>query len=115
MIRSLAILGCLVAPCGTMPVRAESWPSESHVYHRPFLTVPTDRVASNYRDRVAKVTRQPTIVARAAPEEFAEGIYDWLLNHPDRGSLAWRRLGIPCAEITDRGQGRFGWSDGQGT
>jgi hypothetical protein len=82
---------------------------------RAMLQVPLDSVAGEYRNRVANIIKQPTVLARAAPEEFEQGIYGWLLEHPDRASLAWRRLGVPCAEITDRGQGTFGWSDGQGT
>jgi hypothetical protein len=82
---------------------------------RPMLVVPLDSVATDYRNRVANVIKQPTITARAAPEEFEQGIYDWLLEHPDRASLAWRRLGVPCAEITGRGPGVYGWSDNEGT
>jgi hypothetical protein len=59
--------------------------------------------------------REPTLVARAGPEEFEEGIYPWLLDHPDRASVAWRKLGIPCERIVGLGQGRFGWTDGDGT
>src|SRR5438094_320518 len=60
---------------------------------KPLITVSLETVDARSRDSVAKIMRQPTIVARGAPEEFAEGIYRWLLDHPDRASLAWRRLG----------------------
>jgi hypothetical protein len=82
---------------------------------RPMLTVPMDAIPADFRTRVNSVVKQPTVTARAAPEEFEQGIYNWLLEHPDRASLAWKRLGIPCAEITDRGNGLFGWSDNDGT
>lgn len=112
MRRCLAILGLLVA--GSVRAEAPSAVVNARPA-RPLLKVPTEAIPPALRDKVAKVTQQPTIVARTAPEEFVEGIYDWLLDHPDRASLAWRRLGIPCAEIGPKPQGRFGWSDGQGT
>lgn len=99
----------------TGPVRAETATPVAPRSNRAPLAVPIDAVHPGFRDRVVRIVQQPTLVARAAPEEFVAGIYDWLLEHPDRASLAWRRLGIPCAEITARPQGRFGWSDGQGT
>lgn len=82
---------------------------------RPHLTIPPEALAVPHRDAVVRVMREATLVARGAPEEFQLGIYDWLLEHPDRASVAWRRLGIPCARIVDLGQGRYGWSDGEGT
>lgn len=78
-------------------------------------TLPLEAMQPKVRDSIAKITQQPTIVARAEPEEFSEGIYGWLVENPDRASLAWRRLGIPCAAITPRPDGQFGWTDGQGT
>jgi hypothetical protein len=76
-----------------------------------------DVVAPNYRDAVATVVRQPTLAAKAADDEFTAHpkIYDWLLEHPDRASLAWRRMQVPCVEITDLGNGRFHWSDSNGS
>lgn len=82
---------------------------------RPMLQVPYDTIPNEYRQRIAGIVNKPTITARAAPEEFEQGIYPWLLEHPDRASLAWRRLGVPCCEIVDRGQGVFGWTDNDGT
>jgi hypothetical protein len=76
-----------------------------------------DVVAPTYRDAVAQVVRQPTLSAKAADDEFTAhpGVYDWLLEHPDRASLAWRRMQVPCVEITDLGSGRFHWSDANGS
>ena len=48
-------------------------------------------------------------------EEFPGSFYDWLLDHPDRIALAWRRLGVPCVGIANHGNGTFGWNDGQGS
>jgi hypothetical protein len=77
--------------------------------------VPLDALPERTRDAVSRIIQKPTIVARAEPEEFSEGIYCWLVDNPDRASLAWRRLGIPCAAIAQRPDGRYGWTDGQGT
>src|SRR5262249_47596868 len=41
--------------------------------------------------------------------------YTWLMDHPDRAALAWQRIGVPCQPISDRGQGRFSWSDSHGS
>jgi len=83
---------------------------------RPHLApVPLDVLPANLRDTVAKVVRDPTLAAHGPAEEFPAGPYDWLLDHPDRAATAWRRLGVPCVGIANRGDGRFGWSDGQGS
>jgi hypothetical protein len=66
------------------------------------------------RDKAAKVVQAPTITAHGPSEEFPGNFYDWLLDHPDRVALAWRRLGVPCMGITNHGNGTFGWNDGQG-
>jgi hypothetical protein len=42
-------------------------------------------------------------------------LYEWLLDHPDRATTAWQRLGVQCTPIVDKGQGRFGWSDDLGS
>src|SRR5688572_30647118 len=85
---------------------------------RPPATVTiNDVVAPAFRDAVTQVMRQPTISAKAADDEFAAHvkIYEWLLEHPDRASLAWRRMQIPCVEITDLGNGKFHWTDPNGS
>jgi hypothetical protein len=60
-----------------------------------------------------KVVQQPTLTARAPAEEFTSRpeLYRWLLDHPDRTSLAWRRLGVPCMPIEPRHPGEFGYAD----
>jgi hypothetical protein len=42
-------------------------------------------------------------------------MYHWFLDHPDRAALVWRRLGAKVVEMSDRGNGRFGWSDAHGS
>jgi len=73
--------------------------------------VPVDGIPQNLRDSIVKVIQQPTLSAHGASEEFAAGPYDWLLDHPDRVATAWRRLGVPCVAITNKGDGRFGYAD----
>jgi hypothetical protein len=77
--------------------------------------VPLDVLPANLRDSIARVVRDPTLSAHGPAEEFTGGTYDWLLDHPDRVAVAWRRLGIPCVGITNKGDGQFTWSDGQGS
>lgn len=70
-----------------------------------------------YKDAVLKVVRQPTIATKYASDEVScsREMYEWLLSHPDRVSLAWRRLKVGCVEISDLGNGKFGWADDQGS
>jgi hypothetical protein len=79
--------------------------------------VPLEEVAPAVRERVRQVLDKPTLATQGPSEVFVcrPELYHWFLEHPDRASLAWRRLGAQCVEITDRGGGRFGWSDGQGS
>jgi hypothetical protein len=49
-------------------------------------------------------------------DDFAASasIYMWLLDHPDRVSLAWQRLNIAAIEIKEAKDGKFIWRDDQG-
>jgi len=79
--------------------------------------LPLDELPPAIRDKVRRVIEQPSLSASGPIEEFAgrPALYYWLLDHPDRAAQAWRRLGAPALDITDRGQGRFGWADQQGS
>lgn len=77
--------------------------------------VPIELLPPGVRENVTKVVSQPTLVAHGPAEEFRAGIYEWLVDHPDRTAVAWRRLGVPCVGIGDLGNGRYSWSDGQGS
>jgi hypothetical protein len=79
--------------------------------------VPLDSINPALRERVHKVLFQPTLATHAPAEEFQASpkIYHWLMDHPDRTTLAWQRMGVPCSPIADRGQGKFSWSDTQGS
>jgi len=82
---------------------------------RPATVIPLNQIPPTVRDRVAKVMQHPTITAHGGAEEFRLSVYDWLLDHPDRAAVAWRRLGVPCVDIQPIGDGRFRWSDGEGS
>jgi hypothetical protein len=79
--------------------------------------VPIDTLSPALRERVRKVLTSPTLVTRAPVDEFQAStkVYNWLMDHPDRTTYAWQRLGVPCSPITDRGMGRFGWADKEGS
>ena len=76
-----------------------------------------EAIDAKYREVVRGVLRSPTVSAKFAEEGFfaQPALYDWLLEHPDRASVAWRRLDVPCAEVADQGNGAFGYRDEQGT
>jgi hypothetical protein len=79
--------------------------------------VPLDRLPPSVRDTVRQTLAQPTFQARGPAECFIcdPRQYHWFLEHPDRAVIVWRRLGAKCIDIQDRGNGRFGWTDGQGS
>ncbi len=79
--------------------------------------VPLQELPERFREG-AKLTLEKTSLFTQGPlETFAcsPNVYYWLLEHPDRGVVAWRRLGAQCVMITDRGAGRFGWTDEHGS
>ncbi len=79
--------------------------------------VPLEELPPAVRANVSRVIEHPTLFTRGPSEEFtgSPDLYQWLLDHPDRAAMAWRRLGAQCMDITDRGNGHFGWTDGQGS
>jgi hypothetical protein len=79
--------------------------------------VPLDEIPAEQRDKVRKVVEHPTLCTHGTPEAFncQPALYQWFLDHPDRAALVWRRLGAKCVEMTDRGNGRFGWTDKKGS
>ncbi|MCU0705660.1 MAG: hypothetical protein MUF18_16935 [Fimbriiglobus sp.] len=76
-----------------------------------------DFVAEAHRDTVGGVVRAATLSAKSTEEEFVAhpAVYDWLLDHPDRTSLGWQRMKVPCVDIVDRGKGQFTWADETGS
>jgi hypothetical protein len=78
--------------------------------------LPLEQVPSERREAVRRTMERPTLFASGPAETFVcrPELYEWLLDHPDRGVVAWRRLGAVCLNIVVRGPGRFGWTDEQG-
>lgn len=76
-----------------------------------------DLVPSVHRDAVAKVMTKPTLTAKYTEEPFEAHahVYPWLLEHPDRVALAWKRLNVPCVEIATAGKDQFAWTDENGS
>jgi len=84
---------------------------------RAIPLVPYQELPLAMQDKVRRVVAQPTLSANGPVQNFAGNplVYAWLLDHPDRVVIMWRRLGARCLEITDRGDGWFGWTDHDGT
>ena len=76
-----------------------------------------DAIPAPFRENVNSVIRTSTLAAKASEEPFTahSKVYDWLVDHPDRSSLAWRRMDVPCVEIKDLGNGKFFWTDSNGS
>jgi hypothetical protein len=84
---------------------------------RTEVRLPLDEMPAAVRDKIRQTLEKPTISARGPIETFAcyPAQYFWLLDHPDRAVFAWHRLGAKCVDVSDRGEGRFGWSDEYGS
>ncbi len=76
-----------------------------------------ESMPADCRARVRGVLERPTLHASGPLEAFhgQPEVYHHLLDHPDRAVRMWRKLGAVCTEIEDRGGGRFGWRDDQGS
>jgi hypothetical protein len=83
----------------------------------PSRRLPLEVMPQAVREHVRQVVDTPTLSASGQPETFAcrPTTYHWLLEHQDRAVGLWRHLGARCIEIADRGAGRFGWTDDQGS
>jgi hypothetical protein len=90
---------------------------ETSLQTRAAARIPLNEVPAELRDQIRQVIEHPTLFSPGPAEAFTgePTLYDWLLDHPDRALIAWRRLGARCTEVTDRGGGYFAWSDGHGS
>jgi hypothetical protein len=79
--------------------------------------VPLAQLPDNVRHKMKPVLERPTLYCHSPGETFTchPPLYFWLLDHPERAVPFWQRLGATCLPITPQGNGRFGWSDGQGS
>src|SRR5262249_47783877 len=79
--------------------------------------VPLEQIPPAFRPKVQRVLERPILYSQGPLESFIcqPQLYMWLLDHPDRATTAWRRLGAKCLDINARGNGSFGWTDGKGS
>lgn len=79
--------------------------------------VSLSQLPANVRDPIRRILDKPTLSVQGPTEVFIArpATYHWLLDHPDRASRMWHRLGAKCLDITERTGGAFGWADGQGS
>jgi hypothetical protein len=111
-------IGCLSLAVGMIWVGiADAKAQETSVQRRIAARVPLQEIPPAIRDQVHEMLEHPTVFGRGPAEAFAgqAELYEWLLDHPDKGVQAWRRLGARCTEITDQGEGKFAWTDGHGS
>jgi hypothetical protein len=90
---------------------------DSKSTNKPLVDVPYDEIAKTHRDKVKDLIDHPTLKTRGPAESFKckPADYQDFLEHPDKAVKAWRKLGAKCISIEDRGKGRFGWTDEQGS
>jgi hypothetical protein len=81
------------------------------------VVVSQDDLSAAWRESVARVMQHPTLSARSSGDTFSvnDDLYRWMLDHPDRVALAWRRMHVPAIEITPLGGGQFSWRDEDGS
>jgi hypothetical protein len=81
------------------------------------VAIPWDELDEHATAIAKQMMDRPTVAARGPSETFAcvPEQYYWLLDHPERAVIAWRRLGAKCVSINRRGPGKFGYSDDTGT
>jgi hypothetical protein len=106
-------MGCLGFANGQEPASR----TDLSRYSKIPLPVNVDSLQPFVREALANVMQSPTITAVSAADEFCSSgdMYLWLLDHPDRVSLAWRRWKIGAIDITPQEGGRFVWKDDQGS
>jgi hypothetical protein len=113
--RTFAYLGLLLLAPWAGQASAQSVFSSRKV--EPSLTIPIQKVAGGQRETVRQILDKPTLSARSQPETFPGNpeVYRYLLDHPDRAVVSWRRLGAKCVSIQARGNQQFSWADENGS
>ena len=73
-------------------------------------------IPPQWRAAVAAVVASPTLTARSEETPFLArpADYDFLTANPDRASLAWQRLTVPCLPIRAARDSQYVWSDAAG-
>lgn len=116
--KSLAVmLGCALTAAAAPPGSPTAMPGPSMAPMGAMTSAGPSRISvadvvdPAFRDVVTRVMAKPTLSARGTCDDVlcTPAVYDWMVEHPDRVALAWRRMKVPCVEITDLGGGRFAW------
>jgi len=85
----------------------------------PHLSLPVklETIPAASREQINRVMQAPSLTAIATAEEFCttNEMYLWLLDHPDRVSLAWQRMKVAAIDITPHADGKFTWKDEGGS
>lgn len=76
-----------------------------------------DYVAPEAKSAVKTILDDPTLTTTATEPTLpvSVGLYDWLLDHPERASAAWQQMGYPCVPIERGRDGKFLWKDDSGS
>ena len=79
--------------------------------------LPLEKLGERQRQLAQHVLDRPAFTAKGPSETFfcKPDQYQFILDHPDRAVLAWRKLGAKCVSIIAKGEQQFGWSDDQGS
>lgn len=106
----------IIIPVSGPSIASSSAPTTSARPVRVSSPVDLDGLPKVWRETLIGVIGEPTLTAFGPADEFTstEPMYQWLLDHPDRVSLAWRRLKVPAVEIRPLSGGRFLYHDDQG-
>jgi len=112
-----AIPALLLSLFASSPASAQQPAMAASMAEMPARIVLADVVEAKHRDVVLAIVKKPTLTTRGVSPEIicTPAVLEWLLDHPDRTSLAWQRLKVPCVEIKDAGKGSFTWADGEGS
>jgi len=110
-------LASLVAACTAwLGIQAAVLHAQEKEPHWTSANLPLNELPADVRERVQNVVDHPALYTRGPAQEFPcdPATYFWLLDHPDRATLAWRRLGARCIDIQDAGDGNFCCNDPNG-
>jgi hypothetical protein len=113
MNHAIVLLCAAILAC---PAIAEPRTEKSRPTSLP-LPVPLEEMPAITRDALSKVMKNPTVTAVCPVEQFVAhpDQYQWVLDHPDRTAVAWRKLGVGAIEIKTLKDGRFYWKGDDGS
>jgi len=97
------------------PWRAKSRPAPSKAAGLA-SRLEIDVLPEDQKAKALAVLEKPVLHASGPLEAFycQPDIYQFLLDHPDKAAKMWRKFGAQCADIEERGEGRFAWKDETG-